>query len=38
MIYQALGDLMQHPIHALTISAKAPGEAGAPSSPEETGG
>jgi BolA protein len=26
MIYQALGDLMQHPIHALSISAKAPGE------------
>ncbi len=26
MIYRALGDLMQHPIHALSISAKAPGE------------
>ena len=26
MVYQALGDLMQHPIHALTISARAPGE------------
>ena len=26
MIYAALGDLMQHPIHALSISAKAPGE------------
>jgi len=26
MIYQALGELMQHPIHALSISAKAPGE------------
>lgn len=26
MIYQALGELMQHPIHALAISAKAPGE------------
>ena len=26
MIYQALGDLMQNPIHALSISAKAPGE------------
>ncbi len=26
MIYQALGDLMQHPIHALTIRARAPAE------------
>ena len=26
MIYEALGELMQHPIHALAISAKAPGE------------
>lgn len=26
MVYQALGDLMQHPIHALAITAKAPGE------------
>ena len=26
MIYQALGELMQHPIHALAISAKAPSE------------
>jgi BolA family transcriptional regulator, general stress-responsive regulator len=26
MVYEALGDLMQHPIHALAISAKAPGE------------
>ena len=26
MIYQALGKLMQHPIHALSITAKAPGE------------
>jgi BolA protein len=26
MIYQALGDLMQHPIHALEIKARAPGE------------
>jgi len=26
MIYQALGDLMQNPIHALSISAKEPGE------------
>ena len=26
MIYQALGDLMQRPIHALSISARAPGE------------
>jgi BolA family transcriptional regulator, general stress-responsive regulator len=35
MVYQALGDLMQHPIHALAITAKAPGEAGAPASPGE---
>ena len=26
MIYEALGKLMQHPIHALSITAKAPGE------------
>ena len=26
MVYQALGELMQHPIHALTISAKSPDE------------
>jgi len=26
MIYQALGELMQDPIHALSINAKAPGE------------
>ena len=26
MVYEALGDLMQHPIHALAISARAPGE------------
>jgi BolA protein len=26
MIYQTLGDLMQNPIHALSISARAPGE------------
>jgi BolA protein len=26
MIYEALGELMQDPIHALSISAKAPGE------------
>ncbi len=26
LVYQALGDLMQHPIHALQISARAPGE------------
>ena len=30
MIYDALGELMQDPIHALSISAKAPGEPGAP--------
>jgi BolA protein len=28
LVYQALGDLMQHPIHALQISARAPGESG----------
>jgi BolA family transcriptional regulator, general stress-responsive regulator len=27
MIYQALGNLMQHPIHALAISARSPEEA-----------
>jgi len=26
MIYQALGELMQNPIHALSINARAPGE------------
>jgi stress-induced morphogen len=26
MIYQALGELMQSPIHALAITARAPGE------------
>lgn len=26
MVYQALGDLMQHPIHALAIVARAPEE------------
>jgi BolA protein len=26
MIYDALGELMQNPIHALSISARAPGE------------
>ena len=36
MIYQALGDLMQQPIHALAISAHAPGDPGAPSIPGET--
>ena len=29
MVYQALDELMQDPIHALTITARAPGEAGA---------
>lgn len=28
LVYQALGDLMQHPIHALAISARAPEEKG----------
>ena len=26
LVYQALGELMQHPIHALAISARAPEE------------
>jgi BolA protein len=26
MVYKALGDLMQHPIHALAITARAPDE------------
>lgn len=29
MVYQALGELMQNPIHALTISARAPEESDA---------
>jgi BolA protein len=29
MIYQVLGELMENPIHALAITARAPGEAGA---------
>jgi len=29
LVYQALGELMQHPIHALAIHARAPGEPGA---------
>ena len=29
MVYESLGELMQHPIHALAIQARAPGEAGA---------
>jgi len=28
MVYESLGDLMQHPIHALAIQAREPGEAG----------
>jgi BolA protein len=28
MVYEALGDLMQQPIHALSIKAYAPGESG----------
>jgi BolA protein len=31
MVYRALGDLMQNPIHALAIGAHAPGEPGAAS-------
>ena len=30
MVYQALGDLMQHAIHALAITARAPEEKGKP--------
>jgi BolA protein len=30
MVYRALGDLMQHPIHALAITARAPEEKGNP--------
>ncbi|MDX1375720.1 MAG: BolA family protein [Burkholderiales bacterium] len=26
MVYESLGDLMQHPIHALAIQARVPGE------------
>jgi len=26
MVYESLGELMQHPIHALAIQARAPGE------------
>jgi BolA protein len=26
MVYEALGELMRHPIHALAITARAPGE------------
>ena len=29
MVYQALGELMDNPIHALTIAARAPDERGA---------
>jgi BolA family transcriptional regulator, general stress-responsive regulator len=29
MVYDALGELMQHPIHALAIQARVPGEASA---------
>lgn len=29
MVYAALGDLMQRPIHALALTTRAPGEAGA---------
>ena len=38
MVYRALGELMRHPIHALAISAQAPGEPGAPLSPDESDG
>jgi BolA protein len=29
MVYASLGELMQHPIHALSIQARVPGEPGA---------
>jgi len=29
MVYAALGDLMRHPIHALSIEAQSPGESAA---------
>lgn len=29
LVYQALGDLMENPIHALNIEARSPGENGA---------
>jgi len=29
MVYESLGELMQHPIHALAIQARMPGEPGA---------
>lgn len=32
LVYQALGDLMSHPIHAMSIAAHAPGEPGASTS------
>lgn len=30
LVYQALGDLMSHPIHAMSITAHAPGESDDP--------
>ena len=36
MVYQALGELMQQPIHALAITARAPGEPGAALSADES--
>lgn len=36
MIYQAIGDLMHDPIHALAIGAHAPGEPGAAPLPRES--
>jgi BolA protein len=36
MVYQAIGDLMQNPIHALAIGAHAPGEPGAASLPADS--
>jgi len=36
MVYAALGEMMQHPIHALAIRAHAPGEPGAASNPDKS--
>jgi len=38
MVYQALGELMQQPIHALAIRAFAPGEPGAQGPAPESDG
>jgi BolA protein len=38
IVYAALGNLMQNPIHALAIEAKSPSESGVPPAPAETEG